>query len=147
MASNQGGSSVSGFWLIIAAIVAAIGVIWSVLALTAVDTSVAEELGMEVDLAWPQIASIVALIAYAIIVILGLMRRAAIRTIGVLVGWIAVAAILIGYIFIGARVAAVGDGGEVLQEVSIVGSDAWVSLIISIVVAVVTTFAASRGRR
>ncbi|MEO1224647.1 MAG: hypothetical protein AAFX92_10505 [Pseudomonadota bacterium] len=146
MASSQSKSGMSGFWLIVAAIVALIGVAWDILSLTAVDTSAAEEAGFVVDLVWPQIAAIVALVCHAIIVLLGFLRQAAMKTIGVLAGWLAVAAILIGYIFIGGRITATDDDGAVLIESSILGSDAWVSLIIAIVIAFLTTFAASRRR-
>ncbi len=146
MASSQSKSGMSGFWLIVAAIVALIGVAWDILSLTAVDTSAAEEAGFVVDLVWPQIGAIVALICHAIIVLLGFLRQAAMKTIGVLAGWLAVAAILIGYIFIGGRITATDDDGAVLIEESILGSDAWVSLIIALVIAFLTTFAASRRR-
>lgn len=146
MASSQSKSGMSGFWLIVAAIVALVGVAWDILSLTAVDTSAAEESGFVVDLVWPQIGAIVALICHAIIVLLGFLRQAAMKTIGVLAGWLAVAAILIGYIFIGGRITATDDDGAVLIEESILGSDAWVSLIIALVIAFLTTFAASRRR-
>ncbi|MEM8587790.1 MAG: hypothetical protein AAGG65_06985 [Pseudomonadota bacterium] len=146
MASSQSKSGMSGFWLIVAAIVALVGVAWDILSLTAVDTSAAEEAGFVVDLVWPQIGAIVALICHAIIVLLGFLRQAAMKTIGVLAGWLAVAAILIGYIFIGGRITATDDDGAVLIEESILGSDAWVSLIIALVIAFLTTFAASRRR-
>lgn len=146
MASSQSKSGMSGFWLIVAAIVALIGVAWDILSLTAVDTSAAEEAGFVVDLVWPQIGAIVALICHAIIVLLGFLRQAAMKTIGVLAGWLAVAAVLIGYIFIGGRITATDDDGGVLIEESILGSDAWVSLIIALVIAFLTTFAASRRR-
>ena len=146
MAANQSRSGMSGFWLIVAAIVALVGVAWGILSLTAIDNSAAEEAGFVVDLVWPQIGAIVALICHAIIVLLGFLRQAAMKTIGVLAGWLAVAAILIGYIFIGGRITAVDDAGAVLIEESILGSDAWVSLIIALVIAFLTTFAASRRR-
>ena len=146
MSNNRSRGGMSSFWLIVAAIVAFLGVVWGVASFPTVDTPAAEEASVEIDLIWPQIGAVVAIICHAIITLVGFLRQSAMRTLGVISGWLAVAAILVGYIFIGGRITAVGEGGAVLLEASVLGERTWVSLIIALVIAFLTTFAASRRR-
>jgi len=138
----------SGFWLMTAATLALIGAISEAFAFFTIGIPgvTGQDVVIEVSLLWPQIGIAIALVAHLIIVFLGFLRRPEIKTIGVVAGYTAVAAILICSIFIGGRIVVSGDEGSSLIDVSIIGDSTWIGLIATIIVAIVTTYAASRRK-
>lgn len=148
MATDRSGSSVSGFWVTIAAVLALIGAILQVIAFfdVGIPGVAADGIAVETDLLWPKVGFVVAFIALLAVALLGFMKKPEIKTAGVVAGYVAVGAILICNIFIGGRMVVTGDEGARLIEVSIIGNSTWMALIASVIVAYVTTFAASRRK-